>query len=74
MVYARNKQQLISAESKGELGKLNCNELRAQTTSLLVVLFAAVTLFFTSANTKEAVNQQSIAALSAELSELKTEI
>lgn len=34
VVYARNKQQLISAEPKGELRKLNYNELRAQTTSL----------------------------------------
>lgn len=48
--------------------------LLLKSTSLLVVLFAAVALFFTSANTEEAANQQGIAALSAELSELKTEI
>lgn len=48
--------------------------LLLKSTSLLVVLFAAVTLFFTSANTEEAANQQGIAEISAELSELKAEI
>ena len=45
-----------------------------KSTSLLVVLFAAVTLFFTSANTKEEVNNQAIAELSEKVTQLNEEL
>ncbi len=45
-----------------------------KSTSLFVVLFAAGTLFFTSANTKEEANNQAIAELSEKVTQLNEEL
>lgn len=48
--------------------------LLLKSTSLLVVLFAVVALFFTSANTENKADKQAIAALSAEVAKMKSEL
>jgi len=50
----------------------NTNLLKS--TSLVIIAFAIMGMFFTSANTKESVDNQAVVALSAELAKMKSEV